>query len=147
MKKNKKLGAHFWLNSATALLAMIAAVAYIIGAVGFAYYDDLNATILIIAGAAVAAAVANALLTVRLGDKLLLSLLGLAIGVALVACALMITEDRVYSIGVLLFSELEKDNVEGYNALYCSLAAMGCFLVAAVCNVVSNFCGPKKDEA
>ncbi len=142
----KKLGAHFWLNSITAVLTVIAVMAYIIGAVGFAYYDDLNTTILIIAGAAVAAAVANALLTVKMGDKLLLSLLGLTIGVALVACALMITEARVYSIGVLLFSELEKDNVEGYNALYCSLTAMGGFLVAAVCNVASNFCGPQKDE-
>lgn len=147
MKKNNRLGAHFWLNSATALLAVIAVVAYIIGAVGFAYYDDLNPMILCVAGAAAVAAVVNAVLSAKLGDKLLLSLLGLAVGAALVVCTIWITEARVYSIGVLLFSELEKDNVEGYYALYCSLAAMGCLLVAVICNVVSNFCSPQKEEA
>lgn len=146
MKKQNRLGAHFWLNCVTAALAVIAIVAYIIGAVGFAYYDDLNGVILAIGAAAVAASVCNGLLTRKLGQNVIFSVLGVLIGAALAACTMMIAEARVYSIAVLLFSELEKDNVEGYNALYCSLAAMGLFLAAAGCNIASNFCGVKTRE-
>lgn len=146
MKKTNTLGAHFWLSGIVAVLAVVALVAYIIGAVGFAYYDDLNAVIVAIGAAAAVASVGNGVLTRKLGEKTLLSVLGLAIGAALAACAMMIVEARVYSVAVLLFSELEKDNVEGYNALYCSLAAVGLLLVAAGCNVASNFCAARVKE-
>lgn len=146
MKKTNTLGSHFWLSGMTAVLAIVALAAYIVGAVGFAYYDDLNMLIVLIGAIGAAAALGSGVLQRKLGEKLPLSLLGLAAGAAMAICTMLIADARVYSIAVLLFSELEKDNVEGYRALYCSLAAMGLFLVAAGCNVASNFCAPRVKE-
>ena len=146
MKKTKGFGAHFWLCIIAAVLTVAALTAYIVGAVGFAYYDDLNGVIIAIAAVAAVASVCTALLKCSMGDRTVLSILGLAVGAAMAACTMLIADARVYSIAVLLFSELEKDNVEGYNALYCSLAAMALFLVAALCNVASNFCAARVKE-
>lgn len=41
----KKANVHFGLNMVTALLAVLAVAAYIVGAAGFVYYDDLNLAI------------------------------------------------------------------------------------------------------
>lgn len=143
----KKANAHFWLNMVTALLAVLAVAAYIAGVAGFAYYDDLNPVIAGLGAGVAAAAIANGILTQKKGENLLLSLLGIGIAGALAVCAMLLIEARVYSIGVLLFSELEKDNFEGYYALYCSLAAAGAFLAGAVCSIVSNFFGAKRDNS
>lgn len=147
VKKPAKHGVHFWLNCVTVCLVVLAAVAYYIGAEVFGYYDDLSITILLLMAASAIGAVACAILPDKFGDKIYFSLGGLVIGVLLVVCVMMIADARVYSIAVLLFSELERDNVEGYNALYSSLAAMGLLLGGVICNVVSNFCGAKHIEA
>lgn len=146
MKKNHKFSGHFWLNCIAAALTVFALIAYSIGAKGFAYYDDWNAVIFAIGVAAAVASVSNGILQRKYGEKTVLSILGLAIGAALVVCAMMLLEVRVYSIAVLLFSELEKDNVDGYNALYCSLASVGLFFAAAGCNVAGNFCATPAKE-
>lgn len=142
----KKVNVHFWLNMVTALLAVLGIAAYIVGATGYAYYDDLNPVIVGLGLVAAVAAIANGILTRKKGENLLLSLLGIGIAGVLAVCAMQLIEARVYSIGVLLFSELEKDNIEGYHALYCSLVAAGAFMAGAVCSIVSNFFGEKRDN-
>lgn len=143
----KKANAHFWLNMVTALLAVLAVAAYIGGVAGFAYYDDLNPVIAGLGLGAAVAALANGILTLKKGENLLLSLLGIGIAGALAVCAMLLIEARVYSIGVLLFSELEKDNIEGYYALYCSLAAASAFMAGAACSVASNFFGARRNNS
>lgn len=147
VRRHAKHGAHFWLNCVSACLVVLAATAYYIGAEVFGYYDDLNITILLLMTASIIGAVTCAILPPKFGDKLYLSLVGLSVGVLLVACVMMIADARVYSIAVLLFSELERDNVEGYHALYSSLAAMGLLLGGVICNVASNFCGANHTKA
>lgn len=75
----KKANVHFGLNMVTALLAVLAVAAYIVGAAGFVYYDDLNLAIAGLGLGAAVAAIANGILTRKKGENLLLSLLGVGI--------------------------------------------------------------------
>lgn len=149
MKTNNALqknGFHFGLNVIAAVLTVLAMAAYVVGASVFSYYDDLNVVVLLLAAMGAVAALLAATIAKRTGDTLLTALLGIVASVLLTACIMLIVEARVYSFAVLMLSDLERDNVDGYHALYSSMAAVGTLLASVGCIVASGFVSAKKKE-
>lgn len=71
-----------------------------------------------------------------------LRLVSLGVTVLATICLMLLATARVYSIAVLMLSDLERDNLEGYYALYASIGAMGLYFVGAVINAMSDFFKP-----
>ncbi|MFA9378325.1 MAG: hypothetical protein ACERKZ_16515 [Lachnotalea sp.] len=147
MNKVKKHGAHFRIGIATCVLLVLAVIAYTIGAAYYGYYSDMNPVILIFATISVVLCMSVAFLMDKKGDSVILRLMSLVVTILPTFCLMMLATARVYSIAVLMLSDLERDNVMGYYALYFSIGAMGLFLIAAVCNAISNFIKPYDSES
>lgn len=142
MRKNKavkKHGFRFLSGVSTCCFAVLAVISYCIGAACFGYYSDLNPLLPLLTLAAVAGCMASAFLADKKGDKTIYSLLTLVVTVILAVCVAVIAGARVYSFAVLLLSDLERDNIEGYYALYCSIGAMGLYMLGIFSNIVTSF--------
>lgn len=137
--KNRKHELKYVSGIVTCGLIIAAIVFYIIGAAVFGYYNDLNPQLIIILGAGSVLCVVNAILTEKKGDTLLFSLLTVLLSVVFAYALMRLAGARVYSIAVLLLSDLERDNVEGYYALYASIASMGLITMGLISNIVTGF--------
>lgn len=151
-KTDRKHGIRFVLSVVTAVSVLAAIVAYTIGASYFAYYGDLNPFILILAGGGAVLCVASSFMADKTDKILIPSLMTIASSLTLAVSLMMIIDARVYSFAVLMLSDLERDNMEGYYALYCSIGALGLLSIAILVNFVIAFLqgyrksGTKKDE-
>ncbi|OUP85693.1 hypothetical protein B5F07_03200 [Lachnoclostridium sp. An169] len=138
-KAEKKHGFRFLSSIVTCVFAVLAVIAYIVGTSYFGYYDDLNLGIVLLIAAGAVLCMASAVLIDRTGKNTVPSLLTIAASVLLTVSLMMILSARVYSFAVLILSDLERDNLEGYYALYTSIGAAGLLTMGIISNMVTAF--------
>lgn len=142
IKRTKKHGAHFILRIVASVLFILAAIFYLIGAAYYGYYDDVNPVLLGLTIILILFSFTVAIRSKKKGDMVALRLVSLGVTVLATICLMLLATARVYSIAVLMLSDLERDNLEGYYALYASIGAMGLYFVGAVINAMSDFFKP-----
>jgi MFS family permease len=141
-KKEKKAGKHglnFVSSIVTSVFAVAAIIFYIIGASFFGYYNDFSPVMIFLITLGIVVCMASAVMTDKLGDKTIFSIMTIAASVLFAYALMSLAGARVYSIAVLLLSDLERDNVEGYYALYSSIGAMGLLTMGMISNIVTGF--------
>lgn len=138
-KTDREHGLRFILSVVTAVSVLAAIAAYTIGASYFTYYGDLNPIILILAVAGAVLCIASSVMADKTERILIPSLMTIAASLMLAVSLMLIIDSRVYSFAVLMLSDLERDNVEGYYALYCSIGALGLISIAILVNFVAAF--------
>lgn len=145
-KKEKKYGARFGMGIITGVILLLAMFSYFMGAAFYGYYSDFNIFFVIKVMLSGILGIFVALFYEKKGDKAGLRLLSLLCTVILTVSLMQLIEGRVYSIAVLMLSDLERDNLEGYYALYYSIGSMGLLFIAIICNCVGNFIKPKTEK-
>ncbi len=143
-KGNKKHGLRFGLSITMSVFLVLATLAYVIGIYAFGYYDDFNVLIPMLTVFAIILSVAVAILMEKKGNQEIFSLLTIAVSALIVVALMTLISARVYSFAILLLSDLEKDRVDGYRALYFSIGAAGLYMFGLICNFVAGFIGTKK---
>ncbi|HJA67291.1 MAG TPA: hypothetical protein H9955_13475 [Candidatus Mediterraneibacter cottocaccae] len=138
-KAEKRHGFRFLSSIVTCVFAVLAMIAYIVGASYFGYYDDLNMGIVLLIAAGAVLCMVSAVMIDRTGKNTIPSLLTIAASVIMTAGLMLILSARVYSFAVLILSDLERDNVEGYYALYTSIGAAGLLTMGIISNMVTAF--------
>lgn len=148
MKEEKKVKKSYVKNILciiTCILVAASMILYVIGAVGFKYYGDLNPLFLVLLAVGIILWIAVSVWKEKCGDKAWFSILSILVSVTFAYVFMSIVGDRVYSIAVLLLSDLERDNVEGYYALYTSLGAIVLLFLGIVSNSITFFLSCKKN--
>lgn len=134
----RKQSAAFYASAFGILMGIASVVCYLIGSIG-GYYDDMNIAIVIL----LAAGIVGMAVLLCIGESVSkdhpLRFLGLAVIVLFMAAFMYMLAERVFSIGILLGSDLEASNLDAYYRLRLSLAAMGGALFAGISMVVVNF--------
>lgn len=138
-KTDRQHGLRFILSTVTAVNVLAAIAAYITGTSYFTYYGDLNPIILILTVAGAVLCIASSVMADKTDKMLIPSMMTIAASLLLAVSLMMIIDARVYSFAVLMLSDLERDNVEGYYALYCSIGAMGLISIAILINFIAAF--------
>lgn len=134
----KKQSAAFYASALGVLAGIASIVCYLIGSIG-GYYDDMNITIVILLAAGVVGMAALLCIGERVAKDHPLRFLGLAVIALFMAAFMYMLAERVFSIGILLGSDLEASNLDAYYRLQLSIAAMGGALLAGISMVVANF--------
>lgn len=138
-KKNRVHGLRFILSMITIGFVIAGLAAYTVGATYFAYYQDFNPDILTVAAGGAILCAVSAVLADKKTSVLIPSLLSIAASVLFAASTMMIINARVYSFAVLMLSDLERDNLDGYYALYSSIGGAGLITVGILIHFVTVF--------
>lgn len=144
MNKNR-YSSGFSATVAGAVLCVLGLVLYALGAVG-GYYDDFSAVIAGTAVFGVALGFIPCILSKQIGNDSRWRLLQVAAAGLLMWALTQLLTDRVFSIAVLLGSDLEASNQEAYVRLYFSLGALGALLAAVIAQITACFLRIKGKE-
>lgn len=88
---------------------------------------------------AVVACMGNEILMERKGNLQILSVLTIVVSLLIVVPLMRIISARVYTFAILILSDLEKGNTDGYHALYWSMGAAGLFAAGLISNLIAGF--------
>lgn len=129
----------FALYVSTAALAFIGLVVYVICSAVMTYYSDCSAVIITASVCAVAIIVALAVLSKKGTAPTWITVLLIPVSCLLVFAMVSIIGDRIDSFAWLVMSDLERMNIDGYRALYTSIGAVCCYVLALIVNSVNAF--------
>lgn len=138
----KKLNAKYYLTICIALINLISLILYIVSVsttVSQEVNVIMNTQVLILLIVAIVFEVICGSLALFIKCKTIIDYAFLVEAILLTIALMIILNDRIYSIGILLGSDLYATDKQAYTQLYIALSSIGVLFASIILNCVTGF--------